>query len=158
MLKRVSGDGPCQLWTRSTVRNKLLPTKWSAYYTVECLRSVYSATACDHHIITSTYLTELFYDGDFEFWLVWLTIQPKHGMYWYITSIMDNHFFWYDWNKGRIVGLPMPDCDDVTLRYPTSWSGSCTFSLRWTPVFAAPNCECLIQRALRWINVPLNWV
>lgn len=28
---------------------------------------------------------------------------------------MEDPFLWYDWDKGRIVGLPIRDCREVTL-------------------------------------------
>lgn len=40
------------------------------------------------HIINSTYMMELFYDGDFYFGLFWLAIQRQHEVDWAYANII----------------------------------------------------------------------
>lgn len=49
------------------------------------------------HIISSSYVTELFYGGDVDVGLVRLSIKRKHEMDGtYVESFMEDQFLWYD--------------------------------------------------------------
>lgn len=32
-----------------------------------------------------------------------------------MPTVMEDPFSWYDWNIGRIIGLPIRDCQEVTI-------------------------------------------
>lgn len=67
------------------------------------------------HIVTSIYAQELFHGGELGVAIVWLAIQRQYEVdCTYVESFIEDHFLWYDWNTGRVIALPIPDCHEVT--------------------------------------------
>lgn len=68
------------------------------------------------HIINFLYVTEWFHEIDLDVGLVWFTIQRYHKVNWAdVHSLMEESLFLYDVHVGRIVGLPVRECCEITL-------------------------------------------
>lgn len=82
--------------------------------------------AATTRIINPSYVTHLFYGGDLDVGLVLLTIDHQHGVYcMYVDSIMEYPLLCYDWNTGRVVGLPIHDFREVNMTLSNRFGNCC---------------------------------
>lgn len=86
-------------------------------------------TTATMRIINPPNVTHFFCDGILDVQLVLVAIERKRKVYWtYLDGIMEEPLLWYDWKPGRVAGLPIRDCEEVTMT-PSNTLANCCVSL-----------------------------